>query len=217
MDEDVPVSEKGKQATENLDEQLDLSDGSVNEVNNNNNFIYIASTSKDSEKVKVNFFLKNFFYKIKKATSKENSLKIVQSVFELNKNNPVNFFEGEQTSKRYRIAIPLESFSKKKLLIKLMKKNFQLIRNIHPNYAIDFEPNALILCLVKPGSFLKSHLNDKFSNQSFVAVWSFGCTIDYNLEIPKSFSNLYLDESKSAFVKKFCIPIESRDFVTFNG
>ena len=116
-----------------------------------------------------------------------------------------------QTSKRFRMAFLLDEFKEKYLILRSLKENMNVIREKTPDFESNFIPNVVICYIVLPGGYLLSHFNDRIGKTPYVAVWSFGSSIQYFIKPPQLQNSNLLKPTEYEFT------LGSRDFVFFNG
>jgi hypothetical protein len=167
---------------------------------------------------------KDYIHRIISSISVENSLKLTQAVFEESlrreaTGNPMKpgFSLGYQTARRTRMYIPLHEFRENTLLMHVYKKNLKIIWKKNSGFARNFRPNVLLCFLVEPGGSLRSHKNEVTSSQPFIAVWSFGCSITYQLRRYRKKSDNKGQTNELSTTSEIEFNFKSQDFLMIDG
>jgi hypothetical protein len=167
---------------------------------------------------------KDYIHRVISAISTESSVRLTQAVFEesirrefLNDPSRPGFKLGHQTSQRTRMFIPLAEFKERKLLMKEYKRNIKMIWSKNPEFARNFKPNVILCFLVKQGGYLRLHHNEKTSDQPFIAIWSFGCTLTYVLRPYRDKSTDKKQTKETHRTSEFEFNLKSQDFLMIDG
>jgi hypothetical protein len=170
----------------------------------------------------------NYIHLVRAATSFEESLKILDGIFKVSKerellnsvDNP-GFNLGWQTSRRSRMYIHLNQFEHEELILRLLRRQLKLIKQTHREFAVNllknFKPNVILCFFVEPGGSLRSHINEKTSDQPWVAIFNFGCTLTYTVKAYKNKTEDKLQTREEVRNSEYEFNFKSQDFVIFDG
>jgi len=165
-----------------------------------------------------------YFYLIRAATAEEESLRLVSAVLKHSHERAFTksncFYDGQQADHRYRMAFELKLFTERDLILKLLDDKMNLIKKNDEKFDHNqFKPNVIICHLTHNQGFLKNHWDDEVGSP-YVAIWSFGSTIQYVIRPPKEEGKRKGKEKEDdceVHASEFKFLLNSGDFVFFNG